>query len=158
VSWLAAALALLLGHTDVRVELGPPERGLATTFCGKGDGRYCGGVAPYLGRRVRHDDWGVARRFKRRGSMVSVCNRRTGLCAVAPTIDAGPWVRQLPTGEGYNAAVEVRTRTLRPGKWRALIDLTVPVAAAIGSDGRDPVTVRSIRLRVVHRPTPPVVW
>jgi len=90
--------------------------------------------------------------------MVSVCNRRTGLCAVAPTIDAGPWVRQLPTGEGYNAAVEVRTRTLRPGKWRALIDLTVPVAAAIGSDGRDPVTVRSIRLRVVHRPTPPVVW
>jgi len=157
VTAISLLLALLMGHANITVDLGPEERGIATTFCGRGDGRYCGGVAPYLGRRVRHDDWGVARRFKRRGSMVSVCNRRTGLCAIAPTIDAGPWMRRLSTGERYNAAAEVRTRTLRPGRWTALIDLTVPVAEAIGSDGMDPVVVRAVRLRIIRRPAPLVV-
>lgn len=152
----------------------------ATVFAQEGD-RLAGGIAPYLGRRVRPDDWGVAHRTRKRGSWIAVC-RKTD-CIYAPVIDRGPYMRiaadatfdartsptgslgagQLHAGQAaraskpraYNAVSELRSGTLRPGRWRDCVDLTPPVAIALnlpgkGSQRAGSVTLYSFRLRIVQ--------
>lgn len=146
---------------EVGLEVKPPERcWRATTFAYKGD-RLAGGVAPFLGRRVKPDDMLVAHRSRPLGQMVWVCHGRDdSRCALAVVGDRGPFGR-IVRGKWRNAADRLiyaanRERTLvadrtRPGRWAGCLDMTPAVSQVVGSDGADPVMVRTVTGIVIRR-------
>ena len=79
----------------------------ASTFGQRGD-RLAGGVAPYLGRRVRPSDEGIAHRTWPLGSWVRVCVPRTGRCETVKVIDRGPFGAVNKRGKWRNAARDYR--------------------------------------------------
>ena len=108
-----------------------PEHGIASVFGGSSD-KHRGGKAPCLSppRRVRANDWGVARRHGACGDVFAVVNPRTGRIAIVPLIDFGPW-----GGRQEDGTWALKKRRSDPGRWIGIADLTRPVAAAIGHRG-----------------------
>lgn len=138
----------LLGQLDIGVELGKPERCIASKFAYRGD-RWAGGRARGFSppRRVRPDDVVVAHRTRPLRQFVIVRNRRTGLSALSWIADRGPyWRVPADGGPSYNGVGELRSRTLRPGRWRNCADVSPGLADMIGHDGMDPVEIRSVRV------------
>ena len=84
---------------------------IASVFASKGD-KWAGGVAPYLKRKVRPSDWGVAHRTLPLGSKVKVINLRTKRSTIARVIDRGPY------GAIYRGKWRVKKRKTDPGVWR----------------------------------------
>lgn len=127
---------ILLSQSDVRVCD-------ATVFAHPGD-KLAGGVAPYLGRKVRPSDNGIAHRTIPLGSEVILINPTNGNAATPRVIDRGPFGRRDSKGRWYNGAPIYR-RALRRGEdppedgWLACVDMTPWVQKQLGHSGRGPV-------------------
>jgi hypothetical protein len=132
---------------------GHAETCISTSFAHEGD-KHAGGPSPFLGRRVRPDDHGIAHRFAPGLSWTVVYSPRTKLATAAPVIDRGPYGANLrphevaPPGSKVVTRKDgrrwyVKKRGRWPGKWRGCADLTPPVAAAIQHRGFE-------RVRIYH--------
>ncbi len=120
----------------------------ASVFGYKGD-TLAGGVAPYLGRRVRPTDVGVAHRTWPLGARVKIWLPRTGRVTTAKVIDRGPFGRINKHGRWINGAGLYR-RLRRAGKpiprtgWRGCLDMTPRVKRRLRHNGFEPVWVMRI--------------
>lgn len=114
------------------------ETGKVTRFADSGD-RWRGGKSPCIGRRVEHDDWGIAHRRLPCGTLVRVTNRRTGLAVVAPVITRGPYGALLADGTWA-----IKPRASSPGTWRGIVDATPPVFRALEAKSFDRVTLEAL--------------
>jgi hypothetical protein len=139
------------------------EECVASIFAYPGD-KHAGGRSPWLRRRVRPTDLGIAHRTRKLGSWVRVTNLRTGKSTRARVIDRGPYGKLDAQGRWFNGA---RDRT-RKGTWRGCADLTPAVAKRIGHNGfervrlvswyRRPARISDARLlRHAHDRAPPMV-
>lgn len=162
-------VVLALTYTLLSVVPGTKsEECIATIFAQPGD-KHAGGRSPWLRRRVRPTDLGIAHRTRPLGSWVRVTNLRTGKSARVRVIDRGPFGRTDRNGSWYNGASEYRTCRRRgfgledPACYRSksrfvgCADLTPAVARRIGHNGKERVQVDSsyyLRERRVSKRTP----
>ena len=106
----------------------------ASVFAQKGD-KWAGGRSPFLRRKVRHTDWGVAHRTHPLGSWVTITNLRTRKTVQAQVIDRGPY------GAVHQGKWRLKKRKTDPGKWRGCLDMTPPIAKELGHNGFELVRV-----------------
>ena len=132
------------------------ERCEATVFCFKGD-KWCGGATPYLLRRVRPNDRGVAHRTLPFGTTLRITNLRTKLSTTARVVDRGPFGRINVRGYWYNgihfyrkfffAKKPIPTKTWSKGVegWRGCLDITPIVGHAIRHNGKEDVIFEVVK-------------
>ncbi len=117
----------------------------ASVFAYDGD-KLAGGVAPYLGRRVRPDDHGIAHRTLPLGSDVWLFNIRTWTLVKTKIIDRGPFGRLDKRGRWFNGSKlyrwHLRRRLPIPTEgWIRCVDMTPKIKHMLGHNGREPVIV-----------------
>jgi hypothetical protein len=115
-----------------------PETCIATIFAQPGD-KHAGGRSPWLRRRVRPTDLGVAHRTRPLGSWVKVTNLRTGKSARVRVIDRGPYGKVDARGRWFNGARYPRRR----GRYRGCVDLTVATARRIDHNGFERIRIET---------------
>jgi rare lipoprotein A len=127
------------------------ETCVATVFAHPGD-RWAGGATPYLMRRVRPDDVGVAHRTLPFGTRIEITNPRTKRKTQATVIDRGPFGRRTKSGRWYNG-IRYYRKFLRARKpiptsgWTACLDITPIVQRRLRHNGKE-----TVRFRVVKWP------
>jgi len=145
-------LALLLAEPSI---VGTPVSGVYVESCvatefANDDDKLAGGVAPFLGRRVRSTDNGVAHRTLPLGTEIEITNPRTGKATTSYVVDRGPFGRARKNGTWYNGAPFYR-KLLRAGKpiptqgWRGCLDMTRKVRLRLRHNGRELVHLRVTR-------------
>ena len=86
-------IAILLLTMVMQCIFGPPpnkgQSGFTTQFGGAND-KHATEPALCLGRKTRHDDWGIATRWGRCGDIYGI--RANGRTIFVPRIDSGPWL------------------------------------------------------------------
>jgi hypothetical protein len=128
---LSAALWVSVGAVETQ-----SETCIATIFAQPGD-KHAGGRSPWLRRRVRPTDLGVAHRTHPLGSWVKVTNLRTGKSVRVRVIDRGPYGKLDARGRWFNGARHPRRR----GRFRGCVDLTPATARRIDHNGFERVRV-----------------
>jgi hypothetical protein len=113
-----------------------PEVCVATIFAQSGD-KHAGGASPWLRRRVRPTDLGVAHRTHPLGSWVKVTNLRTRKSVRVRVIDRGPYGKLDSQGRWFNGARHPKRR----GRFRGCVDLTPATARRIDHNGFEKVRV-----------------
>jgi len=164
-SKLSIPIALLYLSQPVFAEefrVGAPTSGVytetctATVFCTRGD-KWCGGKSPYLKRKVRPSDQGIAHRTLPVGTRVRITNPRTKLSTLATVVDRGPFGRVNRHGKWYSGAAFYRRflhakraipatmASHRVDGWRGCVDMTARVGRAIKFSGKEVVLLEVVR-------------
>ena len=146
------AVFLYVPNPTAAYAIGQPTNGeyteecVSTQFANKGDAM-AGGKSPYLKRRVRATDVGVAHRTLPFGTKIEITLERTGKTTTAVVIDRGPFGRLDENGKWYSGAAFYRKH--KGGKipadgWVGCLDSTPPVIDALDHNGKERVKFRVI--------------